>query len=1118
MKNIIGLISKFVIFCFILHSSFNQLLAQQILNNKPSDRITFEHLNVDNGLSDNNVTCILQDRNGFLWFGTERGLNKYDGYHFTIYKHNKDNPNSLYQNYINTLYEDKSGIIWIGTRSQDSNQLIKGSLSKYNPEKDQFENFINNPTDSMSIPNSFVTSICEDDSGELWIGTMQGVCKFVRKNEQFKWFVLNPVSQFTSHVNRVTSIIETENKVGQLIIASLNGGLYIYDQKNNKLRNYCYKTSPFNKSTQDIRTICEDQTGMIWIGTDHGLSKFDLAKEQFKIYVNDPKNAQSLSSNRVKYIFMDNSGVLWIGTDNGLNKFDRENDRFIRYISNPQNEYTLIGSFINTIYEDISGIYWIGTFKGISKFYKQKENFIHYKHDPLNVNSVSDNRIWASIQDENGLLWIGTFNGLNKYNQRNETFKRFLKKPENKNKLSNNRIECICESDLGEYWIGTNGGGLLRYNIHKQKFIQYLHFNNDPYSLSNNFVKAIHKDKTGGIWVGTGSGLDKYDPEKDRFFHYQYNSKDLKSRHHNEVLLIEEFEYNGKNELWIATHFGGVGRFDLKNRKFVKYYVSPENNSVWIIYKDQFGEMWFATRGGLNRYDKINDRFIRYNFDEENLEYDITKSIVEDDSGNLWTGNYSGLYKFDRKNDSFKRYGKDCGIMLEKVDAIVVDDYGYLWISNNDIIVKYHPDLETVFNYKIQEGVQNQLRIIHPSFKCKNGNIFFSGINGFLLFNPSDIKQNSTIPTIAITDFKIFNKSVEVKNMADSSKEREILMDKSISYAKEILFPSDKNVFSIEFSSLDFTEPEKNKYAYQLEGVDPEWVYTDAENRFATYNHLDPGEYIFHVKGSNNDGVWNQEGTSLKVIITPLWWQTWWFRILTTVVILGTVALAIYTRIRNLEQRNQAQKEFARKLIESQEVERKRIASALHDSHGQNLLIINNGMQQFIREHSEFSDDLTPLSQTTQESIEEIREISYDLHPHLIDRLGLTKAIESVISKIKNHSDINFERSVDKIDNIFDKKVEINIYRIIQESVNNIIKHSKATNATIKISSEPDNVFIRIQDDGIGFNVSKVKKGLGLDGIEERAAFLGGNCKIKSNHNSGTDIQICIPTNKLVKV
>ena len=1098
------------------------LFSQPLNSHKPSEKITFEHINEDDGLSNNRVTCILQDSKGYMWIGTQNGLNKYDGYKFTIYKNDALDLFSIKQNHISAIYEDKSGILWSATREKYRKGWLKSSLNRYNYENEQFVRYFNNPSDINSLPNSYISSICEYSTGILLISTKSGVSKFDYSNNHYKLFIPQKSDQ-TSISNRINILHKMKHGIDNDIWLGTENGLFFTNNKFNKFKKYNHNPkNPFSLSMRSISTMCEDLEGNLWLGTSGGgLNKFNKSKQKFLQYKNDSERENSLISNHVISLYVDSQNIIWIGTKNGLNKFNSINQNFIYYQHEPNIPYSLSKGKVITIYEDKSGVIWIGTEGGgISKINKQIDQFTQYRYNPQNKNSISNNQIWSVLQDKDEFIWFGTNNGLNRFDILTEQFKHYRYNPRNVYSISNNRIWSIHEDDLGNMWIGTWGGGLNRFNRKTGKFKHYRYNLNDPNSLINDYVRLIYEDSENNLWIGSQGGLSKYDYKNDIFKNYKHNTNEELSISGNKILSLLESKYFENNELWIGTLRKGLYKFDYNSEKFFHYENDPKNpkslsnNNVWLIYEDIHGELWCSTLGGLNRFDRKNENFIRYKFDFDTLANDVSKVIVEDKYGNLWVGNNIGLHKYDRKNNKFIHFNEKYGLPIIRIDAIIEDDNGFLWLSCDKYIIKFNPKSESSLFYKVQNSLKNHVQIQSSYIKGRTGEIVFGGQNGFIIFEPSKIKDNEIIPKINLTDFQIFNNSVEIKKNGSSKDENLFLLDKHISETKIIKIPYDKNVFSLEFAALDYREPSKNKYAYKLDGVDPDWVYTDASRRFATYNQLNPGEYIFHVKGSNNDGIWNDEGKSLKIIITPLWWQTVIFKIFVIMIIVGIIGWIFYYRINALKKKHQVQEEFSRKLIDSQEIERKRIASSLHDSHGQNLLVISNEMQYFTKEHNEYKNELQPVTNIIQESIDEIREISYALHPHQLDKLGLVKTIKSMFNKVSGSTDIKFDLTIDNIDYVFEKKIEINIYRIIQEATNNIIKHSEASEVRIDIKKKLESVEILINDNGKGFDKDEKLRsstGLGLSGIHERVNLINGKLAIESQEEKGTQIAINIP-------
>ncbi|MCP2597399.1 ATP-binding protein, partial [Candidatus Aminicenantes bacterium AC-335-G13] len=811
------------------------------------------------GLSQNTGNCIIQDHKGFMWFGTEDGLNKYDGYKFTIYRHDPKNPDSISNSYITAMYEDRDGVLWIGTAG--------GGLNKFDREKEKFIYYMHDEKNPLSLSNNFVLSIYEDSSGNLWIGTERGLNKFDRKNEKF---------------------------------------IHFLHDKNN----------PYSISDNRIFCIYEDRMGNLWIGTQNGLNKFLPDQEKFISYYHDPKNPYSLSNNVVRAIFEDKKGNLWIGTDYGLNKFDRKNNKFIHYVNNPENPWSISNDLIRVIYEDRDGNLWIGTYGGgLNLFDRKNEKFYTYLYTPGIPFRFRGSYIFTIYEDDTGLLWIGTYGGgIIKLNKKIK-FLHYSHEPDNPNSLNSNMVFSIYEDRSGILWIGTYGGGLNKFDRKKGKFTHYMHDPKNPYSLSNNNVRCITEDNEGNLWIGTYKGLNKFDRKKEKFVIYKVdpNNPNSLSSNYIRALLVDR-----EGNLWIGT-YGGLHKFDKRKKKIIRYKNNPNDpysisdNRVFSIYEDKDGNLWIGTLKGLNKFDKEREKFTVYKHDSKNpesLSNNFVLCIYEDRSGILWVGTYGGgLNKFDRKKETFTHYTTDSGLPNNVVYGILEDEEGNLWLSTNNGLSKFNPKTETFRNYDISDGLQGNEFNSGAYFKSKSGEMFFGGINGFNSFYPSEVKNDPYMPEIVITDFRLFNKSLSIGEKFKNH----IILEKSITETKEIILPYNANNFTIEFSALHFVNPHKNQYAYKLEGIDKDWNYVGNRN-FATYTNLHPGEYVFKIIASNCDGIWNNKGMSLKLRILPPFWMTWWFRGLLVGLILGLIFSGYWIRTQAIRRRA--------KLLEKQVEER----------------------------------------------------------------------------------------------------------------------------------------------------------------------------------------------------
>jgi len=837
-----------------------------------------------------------------MWFGTGDGLNKYDGYRFTLYKHDPDNPNSLGSNDVLAIYEDRSGTLWIGTR---------GGLNKLVPSTKEgsplaFIHFKTNPNDTNSLSNNYVTSICEDRSGRLWIGTRDGLNKLVPSDR--------------------------------------GGSSPIFSHWINEPGN------PNSLSNNYVTSICEDRSGGLWIGTRDGLNKLVLSTKEgsplaFIHFETNPNDTNSLSHNFVTSICADQSGGFWIGTDGGgLNRFfpnskDGSPPIFKHWVNDPGNPNSLSHNHVRSIYKDKAGVLWIGTWgSGLNQLVPSINEesppiFKHWVNDPLNPQSLSDNSIYSIFEDRSGVLWIGTVGELNKYDREQNKFKHWANEPGNPNSLSHNYVYSICEANSGKLWIGTEGGGLNRFDREKGTFIHIVNEPGNTSSLSNNYIYSIYEDKSGILWVGTREGLNRLISSADEgsppaFLHWVHEPDNPNSLSNNIILSIYEDQ---AGILWVGTR-GGLNKLipgvkEGSPPTFTHWINEPanpnslSNNAVISIFEDRSRVLWIGTNGGgLNQLipgtregsPPIFKNYVNEPGNPNSLSNNEILSIYEDRSDVLWIGTMGGgLNKLVPSADegsppTFIRYKEKDGLSNDVVYGILEDNQGNLWLSTNKGLSKFNPQTETFIKYDALDGL-NINEFNQGAYHKNNDKLFFGGMKGFVSFSPGDLRDNPHIPPIVITAFKKFDKTVKTDIFA----------------TEEIKLSYKDKYFSFEFAALDYRNPEKNQYTHMMEGFDEDWIHSGTR-RFARYTSLNPGKYIFRVKGTNNDGVWNEKGVTIKITITPPFWQTLWFRILAGASLLGIGFLVHKRRVRNIEaQRNKLEiqvgertKEIAKKNIQ----------------------------------------------------------------------------------------------------------------------------------------------------------------------------------------------------------
>jgi DNA-binding NtrC family response regulator/ligand-binding sensor domain-containing protein len=822
-------------------------LISSLCQSLAGPHLKFQHLSLEEGLSQSIVERIIQDSRGFMWFCTEDGLNKYDGYTFTVLRTNPENPSSLSQNHITCIIEAKNGIFWIG--------VFNGGLNRYDPISGSIKTYRASPNDPDGLCHDVIRDILEDDDGTLWIATEGGFSHFNPESEKFTCYFHNP-------------------------------------------------HNPKTLSHDIVRSICEDNLGNIWLATDFGLNKFDKKSNQFTRYYHDPHNDNSLGFDKVRKVYMNRNGVIWIGTDGGgLDKLTFSANglpQFTHFRHDPDDPSSLSYNSVYSLYQDANGMLWIGTNGGGLNLYDADTGtFSHCRYTPLDPTSINYDEVYDIYEDQTGVIWLGTYGGgVDKVSQAAEQFTHYKSDPTNPNSLNHDIVWSILEDDDGILWIGTHGGGLNRFDRVHDKWTHYLNDPNDPHSISNNIVRVVFKDNRGTMWLAThGGGLNRFDPRTGRFQAYRHNPADPTSLSHDELRSVFE---DSRGNLWIGTHGGGLDKFNRQTGRFQHYLHNPDNpnsicnNYIRVMHEDKKGYLWIGTQGGgLNRFDPRTDEFILYKNnpqDSTGLSNDFVFAIIENTDGTFWLGTYGGgLNRFDPATGTCQRFTQSDGLASNSVYALVKDDEGMIWISTTNGISKFNPYNATFTNYNVDDGLQSTEFNGGSCFKSKSGEIFFGGINGFNAFYPENIHENEFKPPIVITAFRKFNELVDLKTpLAD---------------LKEIKLSHKDYVFSFEFAALDFTAPERNCYAYKMEGLDKDWLYTDASKRFASYTTLPPGKYTFRVKGSNNDNVWNEEGASIRIVIAPPFWRTPVFRVAVLLLLMLLLYLAYVWRMRTIRQK-----------------------------------------------------------------------------------------------------------------------------------------------------------------------------------------------------------------------
>ncbi|MCP4601960.1 MAG: histidine kinase [Proteobacteria bacterium] len=1035
----------------------------------PGQHLRFDTISLEQGLSQSTVFCMLQDSQGFMWFGTEVGLNKYDGYTFTVYKHDPEDPSSLASNWISAMLEYDSETLWIGTGD--------GGLGRYDQTLQSFTNYRNDPDDPSSLSDDEITAIFKDQDGVLWIGTGSGLDRFDQENDRFIHYKYTP-------------------------------------------------DDPNSSSSNAVSVIYEDKDGVFWIGIeDGGLNRFDRENERWWRYVNDPSDPHSLSDNTITALFEDQSGVLWVGTrGGGVEQFDQENERFIHYQHDPDNPESLSSDEIMAVYQDREGILWIGTYGGgLNRFDPEKESFVHYKNIPSDPHSLSNDIVESIFQDQEGVLWFGNLaGGVNKLDPSWRNFAIYQNDPKDPNSLGDNMVRAFFEENSSDLWIGTMFGGIDKYDRESGTWYHYHHDPSNPGSLSNDFVSVIYRDISDVLWVGTASGLDRFDPETETFTHYQAEPDESPGYPGNNVRTIYE---ERAGEFWIGTK-GGLYQFDPEKKSWGHHYsYDPDNpdslSNDWIFsfIKDRQGRFWIGTLGGgINRFDPDKRIFTRYqnNSDDPNsISNDIVTGIFQDRNGILWLSTAGGLDSFDPDTEIFGHFREQDGIADDSIYCALEDRDGYLWVSTNKGLSRFDPQREIFINYDATDGLQSNEFSSNACLVSDGGEIFFGGLKGFNIFSPDRVHDNPSIPPVMLT------------SLVQDGEEVDLGM--AIDRVTEVTFKWPEDSFEFEFAALSFAHPEKNQYAYMLDGFDEDWNEIGTR-RYGKYTNIPGGTYTLHLRGSNNDGIWNEQGAAVKITVVPPFWATWWFRGIALLVLVGSGYSGYWLRLRNLETRGrelefQVEQRTAR-LMETQQVlrqsemeqaitaERNRLARDLHDSVTQALYsqtLFAEATLRFlavgkVQTATEYVDE---LRQTALQALQEMRLLIFELRPPVLDEEGIVAALQMRLESVEGRSGFTTEFKVEGTIEL-PTNIEEALFWISQEALNNIVKHAQASKVTMILKQEQHAITLDILDDGGGFDPEKQpnRGGLGLRGIQERAVQLGGQVTIESQPGRGTRVRV----------
>jgi signal transduction histidine kinase/ligand-binding sensor domain-containing protein len=796
-------------------------------------KIRFERITVDQGLPDNTTVYLFQDSKGYLWISTLNGLTKYDGYSFTTYQFDPDDTSSIGGSFTTVIIEDKEGIIWAVGRGS-AIYLFDRTTEKFTRFKPK--------AGPMPANLTYSWALNEDREGKIWIG---------------------------------------KDTDGELVRYDKQTGKFCKEDYTSKI--FAEQDSNTQARPRSINNIYKDKSGTLWIASSNGLYRLNLipqgagkpAKISFTSYRHDPKNSKSLAGNDIppKAIYEDRTGMLWVG-GGGLNQLNPKTGECTRYLHNPNDAQSISSNNITGIAEDNEGNLWVSTDYGLNKLNKERTVFTRFFHDDNDPATLSLNSIWSLLLDKKGILWLSFIaGGINKVDLNQNPIAVYQHRPSDARSLSSSEVSAICEDKSGTVWIGTLGGGLNAWNKQTNTFTHYKFDVAKPNSLGSDTISVILEDRMGNLWIGGGKNgvaiLSRMNGKRGIFRHYFFKYP-YNNTYGNPVLTLYE---DNQGFIWIGTT-GGAIRFNPKTETWVHYPYDPKNpqglDDYWVaaIGEDKRGNFWFGhNSNALVKLDPKTGKFYRYvrnPNDTNSLTSSQVKSIFKDSKGTLWFATrIGGFFRLNEENETFTAFTKKDGLPSNTIYSIIEDDDGNLWLTTNKGLCRFSPSTHTFANFDADDGLQSNQFEIRPEnsggcFKGKDGTLYFGGPNGLNVFHPRNLHTNKMAPPVVITRFTLFDKPIPGKNEA-----------------KEIVLNNDQNFFSFEFAALNYTNTAKNQYAYQLVGIDKDWVYS-GNRRLTSYTDVSPGDYVFRVKASNKDGVWNEQGASVKIIIRPPWWRTGW--------------------------------------------------------------------------------------------------------------------------------------------------------------------------------------------------------------------------------------------------
>ncbi|MGD8794704.1 MAG: two-component regulator propeller domain-containing protein, partial [Anaerolineae bacterium] len=891
------------------------------LPNVPAGQsIEFRRLTIEDGLSQSTINCIVQDGRGFMWFGTQDGLNRYDGYEFRVYEHEPSDDHSLSANWIQHCLRDQQDLLWFVTDD--------AVLHRYDPALDRFDRYPLELQDPHRQGAGNIRALFADSAGRLWIGTYgDGLVEYNPETDRLVYYRqdLDDPSQDSVHDNKVYVILEDSTST---LWFGTGEGLVRYDEQGNSFIHYPYQDSsedapdPNALRSRFVTSLYEDSHQRFWIGTIYGgLHQMDRETGRFTSYPYSASEPNTFSGNTVRTMLEDQGGKLWVASGEvkpdltyerlGLEQLNPETGRIVRFAADPDDPCELSHDAVRLIHEDRQGTLWFHTFAGgVDLYDRQTGCFTHYQHEAGNPRTLSDDSISILYEDDSGGMWLGTgAGGISFYHPVWSRFPYYAMGPAPAERQRNNFVLRFHAPPAGidasghaqRLWISTGAG----VNLWDRRTGKFTFYQPDP-ALPDSVAYGLYEDAAGSLWLGTDMGLYQGVPGAGGRMDFAL----VLPRSAPGVGLITAVtpDREGK-DLWLGLNMVGLARYDPVAGEVVHTYEpdpsdpnSLGDSAIRGVFPGLEGTLWVITGSGLERFDPATETFVHHKHDPDDPN-SLTGArifwVYEEESGIVWAGtNGDGLQRLDPVTGTWTQYREEDGLPNDVVYAVLPEstagnDAG-LWLSTNNGLSRFEPDSETFRNYTYLDGLQSNEFNWQAAYLAPDGEMFFGGVDGINVFYPDRIWDDPYAPPVYVTGLLLANQPVVVGPDSVLHQSAEVAESATLSYRDRVV--------SFEFAALYYAMPERVQYAYMLEGFDDDWIAA-GDRRYVTYTSLAPRDYVFRVKAANADGVWNEAGAALSITVVPPVWATWWFRGLAAVLVVGAVVAGYRFRVRSIEAR-----------------------------------------------------------------------------------------------------------------------------------------------------------------------------------------------------------------------